>query len=143
MRNLPPTSAYEWYLRTHPRQAFGTCCSGTDSPVLAVDLVRLAVEDAFGVAWAPEHKFTAKITKRKRELLFSRQYDRVEAVRPEVNGSRSSADNAQRKRPLGAVPRWLESRLLQAVNDASLMVVMGPCEALGSFAASLWQSSLG
>ena len=70
MRNLPPTSAYEWYLRTHPRQAFGTCCSGTDSPVLAVDLVRLAVEDAFGVAWVPEHKFTADISKRKREFLF-------------------------------------------------------------------------
>ena len=70
MRNLPPASAYEWYLRTHPRQAFGTCCSGTDSPVLAVDIVRLAVEDAFGVAWAPEHKFTAEISKRKREFLF-------------------------------------------------------------------------
>ena len=69
MSNLPPASAYEWYLRTHPRQVVGTC-SVTDSPALVVDIVRLAAEDAFGVTWVPEHKFTAELSKRKRELLF-------------------------------------------------------------------------
>ena len=35
-----------------------------------MDIVRLAAEDAFGVTWAPEHKFTSEISKRKREFLF-------------------------------------------------------------------------
>ena len=70
MRNLPPASAYEWYLCAHPRQDFGTCCAGTDSPVLAVNIVRLAAKDAFGATWVPEHKCTAEISKRKREFLF-------------------------------------------------------------------------
>ena len=51
-------------------------------------------------------------------------YDRVEAARPKVNGSIASADSENtRERPLGAVPRWLEPRLLQTVNDAALKVV--------------------
>ena len=60
-----------------------------------------------------------------------RMYDRVEAVRPKVNGSTASADSENtRERPLGAVPTWLESRLLQTVNDAALKVVRARAERL-------------
>ena len=50
----------------------------------------------------------------------SRVYDRVEAVRPKVNGSTFMSENTEREQPLGAVPRWLEPRLLQTVSDAAL-----------------------
>ena len=62
-------------------------------------------------------------TAREAVTEVSRMYDHVEAVRPEVNGSIASADSENTpERPLGAIPRWLEPRLLQTVNDAALKV---------------------
>ena len=62
-------------------------------------------------------------TAREAVTEVSRMYDRVEAVRPKVNGITASADSENTwERPLGAVPRLLEPRLLQTVNDAALKV---------------------
>ena len=63
-------------------------------------------------------------TAREAVTEVSRMYVRVEAVRPKVKCSIASADSENtRERPLGAVPRWLEPRLLQTDNGVALKVV--------------------
>ena len=110
------------------------------APLLAVALLRVAASEemlakANGVETAAiaaerlvaEPQEAALPTARGAVTEFSRVYDRAEAAPPKANGCTSSADSTRRKRPLR---RSLDGR-------------DGPCEALGSLAAALWQSSLG
>ena len=93
--------------------------------LFAVALLRVAANDVETAAVAAERLVEdfeeALPTAREAVTEVSRMYDRVEAVRPKVNGSIARAESENtRERPLGAAPRWFASRLLQTVNDAAV-----------------------
>ncbi len=70
MMALPSHAAYSWHLHSQPRRTFGSCCSGSDSEVLALRAVQEAAQETFGVDGEFEHKLSAEFSKRKRDFLL-------------------------------------------------------------------------
>ena len=72
MRGLSQCSAddYRSYVKAHPAPPTGTACSGTDSPLLALQAVSRAIGDVFNLDWGPGHKFSAELCPRKRKFLM-------------------------------------------------------------------------